>query len=243
MTYLNMAHRFGGKKNNTPQTPEGQARHRPHSATFSRGSTHTTAHRPAVRPHPVAPVTTADEAAVAEIERIVGEGRQKDLTDFFHGWSRVPHRLGEWELRVNVRKQDDKEVGRTIVALPLTVRARGVFEQGCLATLANAGYSDDDAKRYYKAAWKKKYVWVDTVIAATKEMIDAYQTTAPLINYEEAGDPRRLASTVSVPKNPYTTSHAHFLVAVEMAKSIIVARQKALMGESHEVATTEAIDA
>ncbi|BDD79483.1 hypothetical protein [Burkholderia phage FLC8] len=238
MTYLNMAHRFGGNKNKTPQSTEGQ-RHRPHTSTFSRGGNNHAAHRPAHRVAPAPLASAADEAAVAEIERIVSEGRQKDLVQFFHGWSRVPHRLGEWDLRVNIRKQDEKEVGRTIVAIPLSVRTRAIFEQGCLATLANAGYSVEDAKRYYKAAWKKKYVWVDSVIAATKEMIDAYQTTAPLESYEEAGDPRRLASTVSVPKNPYQTSHAHFLVAVDMAICIIKARQKAASGESLEAANSE----
>jgi hypothetical protein len=237
MTYLNMTHRFGGNKNTKPQSPEGQ-RHRPHTAAYSRGGNTQSAHRPAVRAHHVPLASAADEAAVSEIERIVREGRQKDLVVFFHGWNRVPHRLGEWELRVNIRKQDEKEVGRTIVAIPLSVRTRAVFEQGCLATLVNAGYTEDEAKRYYKAAWKKKYVWVDSVISATKEMIDAYQKTEPLENYELAGDPRRLASTVSVPKNPYLTSHAHFLVAVEMAKCIIVARNKAATGEDQEEAVT-----
>lgn len=241
MTYLNMTHRFGGNKKNTPQSHEGQ-RHRPHTATYSRGGNNHTAHRPPMRPHPMPSVSPADEAAVAEIERIVAEGRQKDLVQFFHGWSRVPHRLGEWELRVNIRKQDEKEVGRTIVAIPLSVRTREIFEQGCLTTLAAAGFNEEDAKRYYKSAWKMKYVWVDSVIAAVKEMIDAYQKTEPLENYEQAGDPRRLASTVSVPKNPYLTSHAHFLVAVEMAKRIIVARQKAATGETPEAATPEEID-
>lgn len=239
MTFLNMTHRFGGNKKNTPQTSEGQ-RHRQHASTFSRGSNNHSAHRPAVRPHVAPLASAADEAAVAEIERIVGEGRQKDLVQFFHGWSRVPHRLGEWELRVNIRKQDELEVGRTIVAIPLSVRTRAVFEKGCLATLLLAGYNEEDAKRYYKAAWKKKYVWVESVIAATKEMIDAYQKIEPLENYEAAGDPRNLARTVSVPKNPYQTSHAHFLVAVEMAKCIIIARQKALNGQdAHEAATEE----
>lgn len=242
MTYLNMAHRFGGNKKNSPQSSEGQ-RPRTHTASFSRGSNNHPAQRPAHRPA-VAPLASpADEAAVTEIERIVSEGRQKDLVQFFHGWSRVPHRLGEWDLRVNIRKQDEKEVGRTIVAIPLSVRTRAIFEKGCLATLKAAGYSDEDAKRYYKAAWKKKYVWVDSVIIATKDMIDAYQTTAPLESYEEAGDPRRLASTVSVPKNPYLTSHAHFLVAVDMAICIIEARQKAASGEPLEVANSEELGA
>jgi hypothetical protein len=71
-------------------------------------------------------------------------------------------------------------------------------------------------------------------------MIDSYQTTAPLESYEEAGDPRRLASTVSVPKNPYMTSHSHFLVAVDMAICIIKARQKAASGE-FEAATSEEV--
>lgn len=225
MTYLNMTHRFGGNKKNTPQSPDGQP-HRPHSSAYSRGGNNQ-AHRQPMRTQHVPLASSADEAAVKEIDRIVGEGRQKDLVNFFEGWSRVPRRLGEeWEIRVNERKRDDVVVGRTIVALPLTARARSVFEKGCLATLIAAGYSEDDARRYYKAAWKKKYVWVDSVIAATKEMIDAFQKTDPLENYAESGDPRRLAFEVSVPKNPYLTSHDHFLVAITMAKLIIEARQR-----------------
>lgn len=225
MTYLNMTHRSGGNKKNTPQTSEGQ-RHRPHSTAYSRGGNNH-GHRQSMRVQHPTILSPLEDAAVKEIDRIVSEGRQKDLVNFFEGWSRVPNRLGEeWEIRVNERKRDDEVVGRMIVALPLTARARVVFEKGCIATLINAGFNEADALRYYKNAWKKKWVWVDSVIAATKEMIDAFQVTEPLKNYAEAGDPRRLAFEVSVPKNPYLTSHDHFLVAITMAKLIIEARQR-----------------
>lgn len=168
--------------------------------------------------------TTSD---IESLEAMVGEGRQKDLATFFGNWRNPPPRMGEWEIRVNVRSQDGDEISRTVVALPLTVRARGIFESGCIAVLRKNGYTEDEAAWYYKSAWKKKYVWVDTVITATKEMIDAYQTVVPLENFEVNGDPRRLASMLGIPKNPYLTSHAHFLVAVSMAKAIIKYRNRA----------------
>lgn len=181
-------------------------------------------HQPMSRPVVAAAYTTTD---IESIEKMVAEGRQGDLARFFSQWDNPPSRMGEWEIRVNVRSQDNTEVSRTVVALPLTVRARSVFEKGCIATLRAAGYTEAEAGWYYKAAWKKKYIWIDAVISATKDMIDAYQTTMPLDNYEKSGDPRRLAASVSVPKNPYLTSHAHFLVAVEMAKYIVKARIRA----------------
>lgn len=164
---------------------------------------------------------------IGKIDQLVGDGRQKDLTMIFDTWSPVPTRMGDWELRVNVRRQDNVAVSRTIVAIPHTVRARKIFERGCLTTLKNAGYTDQEAASYYKAAWKKKYVWIESVYLATHEMIHAFQNTSVLDSYEKAGDPRRLAQSAGVPKNPYLTSHDHFLVAVNMAKCIILARQAA----------------
>lgn len=166
-----------------------------------------------------------DKALIAIVENYVEEGRQKDLTDYFAKYKQVPSRVGDWELRVNVRHQDNVPVSRTVVAIPLSVPAREIFRKGCMATLQKAGFDEESAKLYYAAAWRKKYVWVDSVIAAVKEMIDELKNVSVLESFEQAGDPRRLASTVSVPKNPYLTSHAHFLVAVEMAKAIIAARQ------------------
>lgn len=180
--------------------------------------------------------SSADKTAAAEIDKMVQEGRQKDITAFFGSWTQVPSRIGDWEIRVNVRRQDNVPVSRTVVALPLTVRARGIFQQGCLATLKNAGFTPKDADRYYKHAWKKKYVWVDSVISAVKEMIDAFQNVSVLDSYEIAGDPRRLAATVMVPRNPYLTSHAHFLVAVDMARCIVKVRQD---GEDADLEATD----
>jgi hypothetical protein len=171
------------------------------------------------------PKQTIVDPTALEIEKMVREGRQNDITAFFDKWRDIPSRIGDWNLKVNVRRVDNVVVGRTIVALPLTVRTRAIFEQGRLTVLKAAGYTSEEAARYYKAAWKKQYVWVDTVIAAVKEMIDAFQNERVLTSYELAGDPRRLAANTGVPRNPYLVSHAHFLVAVEMAKCIIKARQ------------------
>lgn len=172
------------------------------------------------------PISPKEQQGILDVEKMVLEGRQRDLAEYFDNWVKIPNRLGEWNLRINVRTQDHVAVSRTIVALPLTVRTREIFEIGCLKTLENAGFSELDAKRYFKNAWKKKFVWVDGVISATLEMIEAFQNTSVLDSYEQSGDPRRLAATVTVPKNPYTISHTHFLVAVNMAKCVISVRQQ-----------------
>lgn len=212
MTYLNMPQTGGGNKHMA----------NPNHAGFNNKAPRRRAGAISVgRPETI---QNAIDPTALEIEQMVREGRQKDITAFFDKWKEVPSRIGDWDIRVNVRRVDNVAVGRTVVALPLSVRARGIFEQGCLATLKKAGYSDEDAARYYKAAWKKKYVWVDTVISAVKEMIDAFQNELVLTSYEAAGDPRRLAANTGVPRNPYLVSHAHFLVAVEMAKCVIKAR-------------------
>lgn len=170
---------------------------------------------------------TVEETVIAQIEALVVSGRQKDITDFFSAWVDVPPRLGEWQLRVNYRRQDNKVVGRSIIATPLTVRSRNIFEKGNLANLISTGYSPSDAAFYYKAAWKKAYVWIDTVKEAVLEMILAFQTTTTLEAYRDAGDPRTLARRCAVPKNPFKTSHVHFLVAIEMAIGIINMRNAA----------------
>jgi hypothetical protein len=210
MTFLSMS-RFGGEKKTMPRIYEtaNQNRRVPVGA----------------RVHDSSPQFTGEEGMIKKIDEFVEQGRQNDLTMYFTGWENVPQRVGDWSLRVNIRRQDGVPVARTIVAIPLSVRSRRIFEKGCLEVLRAAGFSDEDAKRYYKAAWKKKYCWVDSVISATKEMIDAFQVTNVLESFEESGDPRRLAAQVSVPKNPYLTSHAHFLVAVDLAICIIKARQ------------------
>lgn len=225
MPYLNLERFSGTKKNKTSPVDRPVDNPQVHPQPYSRGGA---VHRRAShRTGEEEQMATKEQQGIIDVEKMVLEGRQRDLAEYFDNWSRIPARLGEWDLRINIRKQDNVAVSRTIVALPLTVRAREIFEQGCLATLVAAGFNEDDAKRYYKAAWKKKFVWVDGVISATKEMIDAFQNTSVLDQYEQAGDPRRLASTVKVPNNPYQTSHAHFLVAVTMARLVIQARQAA----------------
>lgn len=218
MTYLKM-NRPMSNKNRKPNNNE-DTYPRIHAPASSRSE------QPRLRgmtrlSHDTTVSSSPENAAVVEIEQMIAEGRQGDLVKFFENWREVPTRLGDWELRVNIRRQDNAPVSRTIVALPLTVRARAVFKKGNLAVLAKAGFSEEDAGFYFKRAWKKKYVWVDSVIAAAKEMIDAFQNTSVLESYEAAGDPRRIASTVKVPANPYLCSHAHFLVAVDMAKCVI----------------------
>lgn len=220
MTILNTPQYGVNKNKNLPMTSDRTSRQP--STPYSHGDKHH--QRQSFRMNSDNTLTTADQSAAAEIEKMVSEGRQKDITGFFSTWSNIPNRLGDWEIRVNTRRQDNEPVSRTVVALPLTVRARSAFEKGCLKTLENAGFTEEDAMRYYRSAWKKKYVWVDSVISAVKEMVDAFQNVSVLENYELSGDPRRLASTVSVPKNPYLTSHAHFLVAVDMSKCIIKLR-------------------
>jgi hypothetical protein len=213
MTFMSMPHLGGGNKHMANLSGNGIGKHsRRRPGAINIGPVETSQ-------------KSAEQAAAAEIELMVSEGRQKDITQFFDKWKEVPKRVGDWDIRVNIRRIDNEPVSRTVVALPLTVRARTIFEKGCLATLKKAGYSDEDAARYYKAAWKKKYVWVDSVISAIKEMIDSFQNDLVLSSYEAAGDPRRLASNTGVPRNPYLVSHAHFLVAVEMAKCIINSRQ------------------
>lgn len=170
------------------------------------------------------PVLMEDGTMASDIDTMVLEGRQRDLAKYFEGYDKVPERVLDWEIRTNVRKLDGVATGRSITAIPLTVRARNIFKAGCLATLRNAGYTEDEAQRYYQYAWRRKYVWVDAVIASVKEMIDAFQNDSVLLSYDQAGDPRRLAHSIMVPKNPYLTSHAHFLVAVGMARSIVRSR-------------------
>lgn len=218
MTYLNM-NRLVGNKNKKPYTNNEDNRPREHASAFRRDDQGR--QRGMGRSHDTNVSSSPENATEIEIERMIAEGRQVDLVEFFEKWREVPKRIGEWDIRVNIRRLDNEPVSRTIVALPLTVRARGIFKKGCLVVLAKAGFSEEDAGFYFKRAWKKKYVWIDSVIAATKEMIDAFQNTSVLESYEAAGDPRRIASTVKVPANPYLCSHAQFLVAVDMAKCVI----------------------
>ena len=234
MAYLGIQRRVGPKNNKTPQATDEGLRPRSTRQPHPRGHDHSGAQQRqgAARPSSRSVLSPAEIAAVDEIESMVADGRQKDLADYFDKWPEIPARLGEWELRVNIRRQDNKDVGRTIVAIPLTVRARHVFEQGCLKVLERAGFSEGDAKRYYKAAWQKKYVWVDTVISAANEMVAAFHNTSVLEQYQQSSDPRRLAALAGVPKNPYQTGHFHFGVAVEMAKAVIQARQS---GEAAQV--------
>lgn len=188
------------------------------------------------RPVFTAPPTT-DQSVVATIDDLVIAGKQKEITVYFEKHDQVPARVGDWQLLVNIRRQDGSPTGRTVIAVPLSIRTRNIFKIGCLETLKAAGYSDEDAARYFSAAWRKKYVWVDAVISAVKEMIDAFQQDSVLVSYEMAGDPRRLANTMMVPKNPYQTSHAHFLVAVEMARLIIRNRNHGEDADVPEVKT------
>lgn len=166
------------------------------------------------------------QAIIQEIERLVETGQQKEVTTFFDNWAEIPPRLGDWQFRVNYRRVDNAVVGRTVVALPLTRAARMIFEQGCMTTLARHGFPPEDAARYYKYAWKRQYVWVETVLGAVSEMIAAFRTTDVPRSYLETGDPRRLADAVSVPKNPFLVAHNHFIVAAEMAILVIDARNR-----------------
>lgn len=183
---------------------------------------------------------SVEDTMIAQIESLVGSGRQKDITDFFGTWSTIPPRLGEWQLRVNYRRQDNKVIGRSIIATPLTVRSREIFEKGNMANLISMGYSPADAALYYKAAWKKSYVWIETVKEAVLEMIQAFQTTTTLEAYRDSGDPRALARRAAVPKNPFRTSHTHFLVAIEMAIGIINMRNSASSNAVKQQAPTPA---
>lgn len=174
--------------------------------------------RHAFRPNP-------DQLLLDRIEDLVLAGNQKDISVLFQNHREVPARLGEWELRVNIRLQDNVAVGRTIHAIPMTVRARTIFEEGSIVRLKSLGYTDVEARTYYKYAWRKKYVWTEAVLTCVKELIDSFQVENVLESYEVAGDPRRLAHSTGVPANPYTISHDHFLVAIEMARRIIRSRR------------------
>lgn len=230
MTYLNMR-RSGGNKKKNRQEVAGMV-HQSHHQPYNRGGNNDRRVTPAASKEPL---SSADQVIVNEIDRLNIEGHRNDITQFFANWTEVPEVVGDWKLRVNVRMQDDVPVSRTVVALPLTPRTQKIFEKGCLAILINAGYSEDDAMRYYRVAWQKKYVWLDSVIAATKEMIDAFQTTAPLEKYELSRDPRLLAATVSVPKNPHLTMHTHFRAAIDMAKCIIASRQGVVLSANEPI--------
>lgn len=169
---------------------------------------------------------TLKEQMLRDIEHLVVTGRQRELTAYFEGvdGKDIPINVGEWEIRVNVRRQDNIPVSRTVIAIPLTMRTRMTFERGCMAVLKEAGFSEQDAKLYYKAAWKKKYVWLDQVVSATAEMLAALNTTPVLDSYLSAPDPRALAHRMQLPKNPYRIAHTSFLVAVEMSRQVILAR-------------------
>ena len=171
-------------------------------------------------------LTARQQDIVQEIERLVETGQQKEITAFFDSWAVPPNRIGDWQFRTNHRRVDSAIVGRTVIALPLTVRARAIFEKGCLTTLARHGFTPDDAARYYKYAWKRQYVWVETVLIAVSEMIAAFRTTDVPASYLETGDPRRLADAVRVPKNPFLVAHNHFIIAAEMAILVIDARNR-----------------
>lgn len=171
-------------------------------------------------------LTARQQDIINEVERLVASGHQKEITTFFNSWASIPSKMGEWQFRVNFRRVDNAIVGRTVVALPLSFRTRTIFEKGCKATLIEKGFTKEDADRYYKFAWKKQYVWVDTVVSAVSEMIAAFRTTDVPQSYLETGDPRRLADSVKVPKNPFLVSHTHFMVAAEMAILVIDARNR-----------------
>lgn len=181
---------------------------------------------------------TLEENMIAQIEALVVSGRQKDITDFFSGWNDVPVRVGEWKLSVNHRRQDNVIVSRTIVATPLTVRSRNIFERGSLANLVSMGFSPEDASFYYRAAYRKSYVWIDVVKEAVLEMINSFQTITTLESFQRAGDPRALAKRVAVPKNPYCIGHMQFLVAIEMAICVINSRNAAAKAKAAETSAT-----
>lgn len=166
-----------------------------------------------------------EQMRIDQIEELVLAGRQKEICNLFADVKNPPARLGEWELRVNIRLLNSEPVGRTIHAIPLTVRTRMIFEEGSINRLKSLGYTDDEARCYYKYAWKKKYVWVEEVLTCVKEMIDSFHVENVLESYQAAGDPRRLANTTGVPANPYAISHSHFLVAIDMARRIIRQRR------------------
>lgn len=166
----------------------------------------------------------AMQLLVEEVEKLVLDGNQNGIATFFADWPVPPTRVGDWELRVNVRRLDGVPTSRTIHALPLTLRAREIFEAGAVKRLTNLGYTPEEARTYLKLAFRKKYVWVESVLEAVKEMMNSFQGVTELNSYELAGDPRRLASTIGIPANPYKTTHSHFLVAIEMARLMIDAR-------------------
>lgn len=175
---------------------------------------------------------TAGQLLVDQIEKLVLDGNQKGLVTFFEDWPMPPARVGDWELRVNERLLDGVTAGRTIHAIPLSVRARAIFEEGNIKRLMDLGFKEDEAHLYYKHAFKKKYVWVDSVLTAVKEMINGFQNEKVLQSYEISGDPRRLAMTTGIPANPYATTHSHFLVAVEMARLMIQSRLRKELKDS-----------
>lgn len=220
MTHLNISHFAGSKRSSVQSQALLQYARTPYDANATKQEVEV----PIVKKN--AEGLTNEQQILRDVETLVVAGRQHELVDYFKGVDAkdIPIRVGEWELRINVRRQDNVPVSRTIIALPLTVRTRATFERGCMAVLKNAGYSDEDAKRYYKAAWKKKYVWLEVVVKATLEMIEALNTTAVLDSYLAAPDARKLAHCMQVPKSPYRISHTSFLAAVEMARLVILAR-------------------
>lgn len=175
---------------------------------------------------------TAGQILVDQIEKLVLDGNQKGLATFFEDWPQPPARVGEWELRVNERLLDGVPAGRVIHAIPLSVRTRAIFEEGNIKRLIDLGFSESDAHLYYKHAFRKKYVWVDSVLTAVKEMLDGFHNETVLKSYEISGDPRRLASATGIPANPYATTHNHFLVATEMARLMIQSRQRKELKEA-----------
>jgi len=166
-----------------------------------------------------------------KIDDFVANGQQENIVNLFVGCNTIPFFIGDWNLKTNIKEIDKHVINKVVIALPKSTRASQLFEKGCKVKLKQRGFSDQEIDIYYKLAWKKKYVWLDSVIKCIADILKKKMSSEVIGNIMEQEDSRHFCMNLGIPDNPYICTESQFETVLRMALDISLEKENLKFGK------------
>ena len=174
---------------------------------------------------------SAEEAILEhQINELVKTGHQENLINLFppdkFGIRDIPTRIGQWSVR-HYKAPKNVSDNESVVALPITINARHLYELGCITLLLREGLTEAQAAHYLAASHGVSYAWLPNVVAGVKQMLRLGGGAQAIISsLKHSENPRKSALAIKIPRHPFTMSHFQFISMLEISEKIVLLEEE-----------------